>query len=248
MPPVPVDMFLEKVHALVRDNEDYVPPTGKGALYVRPLIWGTGPVLGVAPAPSYTFIVYVSPVGPYFKGGINPLNLRITKNFHRAAPKGIGNAKAIGNYSASLYPQKLAKESGFNEVIYVNAANENYVEEVGSANLFALKDGVLKTPKLAGSILPGITRKSVLQLAADKLGLTVDETDVSVEDVVTADEAFCSGTAVVVCPIGKVSTDDNSYVINDNKMGDVTTELRRLLTGIQNEKIEDPYGWIQPLR
>ncbi len=247
IPPVPVDKFVAAVKKIVLDNEDFVPPTGRGALYVRPLLLGTGPILGVAPTSSYTFLIFVSPVGPYFKGGIKPLNLRVTKNFHRAAPKGIGNVKAIGNYSASLYPQRLAKKAGFNEVIYLNAGNEELVEEVGSANVFALTGNVLKTARLAGSILPGITRNSVIHIAREKLGLEVQETDLTLKEVLAADEVFCTGTAVVVCPIGRISTDDSDHVINNDKMGKVTQELRTILTGIQNEELEDTFGWVNPL-
>ncbi len=247
MPPVPQQLFIDTIHEVVKANEDYVPPIGRGALYIRPLLCGSGPVLGVSPAPSYSFIVFVSPVGPYFKGGVKPLNLLVTKDYHRAAPKGIGNAKAIGNYSASLYPQRLAKARGYDEVIYLNAANEKFVEEVGSANLFSLKGKVLKTPRLAGSILPGITRMSVLRLAKDKLGLKVEETDLELEEMLTADEVFCTGTAVVVCPIGRIAFDAEEHVINQNKMGEVTRELRNLLTGIQTERTPDEFGWITSL-
>ncbi len=247
MPPVPEKMFIDTIHDIVIANEDYIPPTGHGALYVRPILCGSGPILGVAPAPSYSFIVFVSPVGPYFKGGVNPLNLMVTNDYHRAAPKGIGNAKAIGNYSASLYPRGIAKENGFDEVIYLSAANGKYVEEVGSANLFSLKGNVLKTPRLAGSILPGITRKSVLHLAKEKLGLIVQETDLPLEEMLTADEVFCTGTAVVVCPIGRISNGGVEHVINNNKMGEVTLKLRTLLTDIQTERIPDEYGWITSL-
>ena len=125
IPPVPQGIFMQAVTSTVGDNLDFVPPLGKGSLYIRPCVWGTGPVLGVQPAPSYTFVVYVSPVGPYFKGGMRLLHLEVTKQFHRAAPRGTGNAKAIGNYAASLYPLKLAKAKGFDEILYLNAADEN---------------------------------------------------------------------------------------------------------------------------
>lgn len=247
IPPIPEEMFLNAVEITVRDNADYIPPVGKGSLYVRPIIWGTGPVLGVKPAPSYTFIVYVSPVGPYFKGGMRALHLKVTRNFHRAAPKGTGNVKAIGNYAASLYPLKLVKEQEFDEVIYLNAANENLVEEVGSANIFTLKDNVLKTPKLGGSILPGITRDSVIQLAREILSFEVLETDVTVNDVLTADEVFCTGTAAVITPIGKITTDDDFQVIGDGEIGSLTRKLYDILTGIQRERIEDTFGWVHPV-
>ena len=247
VPPVPVEMFMEAVAEVVKDNADYVPPIGKGSLYIRPVAWGTGPVLGVKPAPSYTFLIFVSPVGPYFKDGVKPLNLRVTHNFHRAAPKGIGNAKAIGNYSASLYPRELAIEGGFDEVVYLNAANENLVEEVGSANLFALKGNVLKTPRLAGSILPGVTRDSVIKIAQDLLGIDVQETDLTLNEMLNADEVFCTGTAVVVNPIGKIYTDKSEYIIGDGKLGSVTAELREIILNIQSEKDSDKFGWITAL-
>ncbi len=247
IPPVPEKMFMDAVLTVVRDNMEFVPQRGKGSLYIRPCIWGTGPVLGIKPAPSYTFIIYVSPVGPYFQGGLKCLSLKLTNLYHRAAPKGLGNVKAIGNYSAALYPHKLAKEHGFDEVIYVNAANENFIEEVGSANLFVLKDSCLKTPRLGGSILPGVTRDSVIQIADEILGLEVQETDVTINDVLNADELFCSGTAAVITPIGKVSTDDESREIGGNRIGSTTRGIYDILTGIQNESREDPFGWVQPV-
>ena len=240
-------MFMKAVEQVVKDNADYVPPTGKGSLYIRPVAWGTGPILGVKPAPSYTFLIFVSPVGPYFKGGVKPLNLRVTNNFHRAAPKGIGNAKAIGNYSASLYPRQLAMEGGFDEVIYLNAGDENLIEEVGSANLFALKGNVLKTPRLAGSILPGVIRDSVMKIAKDVLGLDVQETDLTLDEMLNADEAFCTGTAVVVTPIGKICTENSEYVIGDGNMGSVTADLRKKILNIQSEIDNDEFGWITAL-
>ena len=140
-------------------------------MYVRPIVWGTSPAIGVKPVEEYTFMVFVSPVGPYFKGGVRPLRLKINKDYHRAAPKGIGNAKAIGNYSASLYPLTQAKKEGFDEVLYLDAKEDTFLEEVGSANLFLIKDKILKTPKLRGSILAGVTRDSVLKIAKHKLDL-----------------------------------------------------------------------------
>ena len=247
IPPVPKDQFMAACEQIVRDNIDYVPPRGKGSLYIRPVIWGTGPVLGVAPAPSYTFFIYVSPVGPYFKSGVKCLNLRITNQFHRAAPKGTGGHKVIGNYAASLFPRKMAKKEGFDEAIYLNAADEKYIEEVGSANLFAIKDNVLMTPSLDGSILPGITRDSVLVIAREILHMEVRERSISIKDFLKADEVFCSGTAVVVTPVGKITTNNASTTINKNKMGPITQKIREILLGIQREEIEDPFGWIYPI-
>jgi branched-chain amino acid aminotransferase len=247
IPIIPEEMFFDAVISVVRDNIDYVPPLGKGSLYIRPVVWGTGPVLGVKPAPSYTFVVFVSPVGPYFKGGMRSLHLKVTRFYHRVAPKGTGSTKAIGNYAASLYPHKLAKERGFDEVIYVNAANENFVEEVGSANLFVLKDGVLKTPRLTGSILPGVTRDSVIQIAREMLNLEVQEKDVTVDEVLEADEVFCTGTAAVITPIGQITTDDDFKEISGDEIGSVTQELYDILTGIQRETRDEPFGWVYPV-
>ena len=241
------DFFIDALEQTIQDNIDYIPPYGKGSLYIRPIVWGTGPVLGVKPADEYTFIIFVSPVGPYFKGDIKPLHLKVTHNFHRAAPKGIGNAKAIGNYSASLYPSFLAKKTGFDEVLYLNAGNEKLIEEVGSANLFILKDNVLKTPRLAGSILPGVTRDSVLTLAKEKMDIEVQETDVLLDEVYSADEVFCTGTAVVVTPVGKITSENGEHRINDGKMGKITHELRSLLVGIQREECEDTLNWLHPV-
>lgn len=247
IPKVPKKMFMDAVEKIVRDNIDYVPPQGKGSLYLRPVIWGTGPILGVSPSPSYTFLVYVSPVGPYFKSGVKCLNLRITNQFHRAAPKGTGGHKVIGNYAASLFPQKMVKKAGFDDAIYLNAANEKFIEEVGSANLFAIKDNVLMTPSIDGSILPGITRDSVLVIARELLLMEVRERSISIKDFLKADEVFCSGTAVVVTPVGKITTNHTSTTINHNKIGPITKKIRKILLGIQREEIEDPFGWIYPI-
>ncbi|MBC8215124.1 MAG: branched-chain amino acid aminotransferase [Candidatus Marinimicrobia bacterium] len=247
IPPVPTEMFLDAVKSVVKDNADYIPPFGKGSLYIRPVIWGSGPILGVAPAPSYMFLVYVSPVGPYFKSGVKSLHLKITNQYHRAAPKGTGGHKIVGNYAVSLYPQQLAKKSGFDEAIYLNAADERFIEEVGSANIFILKDDVLTTPSLDGSILPGVTRASVLKIAREKLNLQIRQRNVSVHELLNADEVFCTGTAVVVTPVGMITTNLHSQTINNNEMGPITTQLREMLLGIQQETHEDPFGWICPL-
>lgn len=244
MPEIEMDYFLNAVKEIVQDNIDYVPPFGRGSLYIRPVAWGTAPTLGVKPAEEYTFVIYVCPVGPYFKGDIKPLHLNVTYDYHRAAPKGIGNVKAIGNYSASLYPLSLAKKDGYDEVIYLNAENEKLVEEVGSANIFAVKGNVLKTPQLTGSILPGVTRQSVITLAKEKLGLIVQETDLTLDELLVADEVFCTGTAVVVTSVGRITMDNTTFTINENAMGPITNKLRTTILGIQREEYEDSFGWL----
>ena len=244
IPIVPSDLFMDGLLKVVKDNSDFIPPSDKGSLYIRPIIWGTGAVLGVGPAPSYTFLIYVSPVGPYFKSGIRCLNMRVTKNFHRAAPRGVGNFKTIGNYAVSLYPQKLAKSSGFDEVIYLNAGDNESIEEVGSANLFIVKDKTVSTPPLGGTILPGVTRDSVIHISREILGLDVEERPISLSEMMEADEVFCTGTAVSVTPIGKITSDDSVGIINGNKIGNITLALNTELTSIQKELKDDPFGWL----
>ena len=246
IPPVPKAIFMDAIEKTVRDNIEYVPPLNKGSLYIRPIVWGTGPVLGVNEAPSYTFIVYVSPVGPYFRGEIPCLDIKVTSSFHRTAQKGTGASKAIGNYAATLYPLKLAKEQGFNEVLYLNGQNEELVDELGSANVFALIGDKLVTPKLSGSILPGVTRNSTIQIARDVLGLRVEEKDIFLKDFVLADEAFCTGTAVVISPISRITTDDDSFEIS-KEMGPITAKLRQTLLDIQLERREDRFGWLHSI-
>ena len=248
IPEMNQEFFLQAVEETIKDNIDYVPPYGKGSLYIRPIVWGTSPALGVKPVEEYTFMVFVSPVGPYFKGGIQPLNLKVSNEYHRAAPKGIGDAKAIGNYSASLYPITEAKNKGFDEVIYLDAKNEKFVEEVGSANLFALKGNTLKTPSLTGSILPGVTRDSIIALAKEKLGLEMLETNVTLSELYDADEVFCTGTAVIVTPVGSITGLDGKHKIADGKMGQLTSKLRQLLTGIQRGDVSDEFGWLYPIK
>ncbi len=243
IPVVPSELFMKGLIKIVRDNEEYIPPHEKGSLYIRPIIWGTGEVLGVAPAPSYTFLIYVTPVGPYFKSGIRCLNLRVTKKYHRAAPLGVGNFKTIGNYAASLYPQKLAKSAGFDEVIYLNAGDDS-IEEVGSANIFMYKDGVISTPPLSGSILPGVTRDSVIHIARNNLNIEVEERPIFLHDLMNADEIFCTGTAVSVTPIGQITADDSVGIINNNEIGKITQSLNTELTSIQKEIKDDPFGWL----
>jgi len=247
IPEMEEDYFLQAVTETVKDNIDYIPPYGKGSMYVRPITFGMTPSISVGPALDYIFIVFCSPVGSYFKSGIKPLHLLMSSEYHRAAPRGIGNAKAIGNYSASLLPGSMAKSQGYNEVIYLKAANEDYVEEMGAANLFALSGKTLKTPKLGGSILPGVTRDSVIRIASEMLGLQVEEGDLHVDELLTADEVFCTGTAVVVTPIGKVTKDGKEHTIGNGGFGTVTKTLRKTLLSIQYEEIDDPFNWVSPI-
>ena len=248
IPKMDPDFFVEAVTKTVKDNIDYVPPYGKGSLYVRPIVWGTAPAIGVRAVSDYTFIVFVSPVGSYFKDGIKPLNLKVETDYHRAAARGIGNAKAIGNYSASLYPLTKAKKEGYDEVIYLDSVDGQRIEELGSANLFICKDGVIKTPKLSGSILDGVTRNSVCRIAKDVLDINVEETDIHIDELLEADEVFCTGTAVVVAPVGKVTYQNKVYHFSGGGIGPITNKCKETLTSIQREEITDPFGWVLKIK
>ena len=243
MPPVPESIFIDAVE---QANIQWLPPTGKGAMYVRPLLMGSGPILGVAPAPSYTFLVYVTPVGPYFKGGVSAIDLLISEEYHRAAPGGSGGVKAIGNYAPGMMPSKKAKAAGYAEVIYLDAETHSFIEEVGAANFFCVKENILYTPELTGTILPGITRQSIIQLARHN-GFEVIETKVSAEFAMDADEAFCCGTAAVISPIGSITKGDQKATYGDGTPGPVTETLYNHLVGIQNETEEDIFGWLHEI-
>ena len=243
MPPVPESIFVDAVEQCVQHNLRWLPPTGRGAMYVRPLLMGSGSVLGVAPAPSYRFLVYVTPVGPYFKGGVTAIDLVISEEHHRAAPGGSGGVKAIGNYAPGMMPSKKAKAEGYAEVIYLDAETHTCVEEVGAANFFCVKDGILYTPELTGTILPGITRDSLIKLARH-YGIEVHETKVTAEFAMQADEAFCCGTAAVISPIGSITKGETRANYGDGSPGKMTTMLYDKLVGIQNETEEDIFGWL----
>ncbi|MFH0921704.1 MAG: branched-chain amino acid aminotransferase [Fibrobacterota bacterium] len=243
MPEYPPEKFVEVVKKIVKLNKAFIPPYGKGSLYLRPCLWGVGGILGVSPAPEYMFMVFASPVGPYFKTGFKPVKLEITRDFHRAAGKGTGGVKFIGNYAGGMLPAKMTKAKGFNECIYLDSKEERFIEEVGAANFFCVKGNTVLTPKL-GSILPGITRASVIRIAREVMKMEVRETPVSVEDALSADECFCSGTAAVVSSIGSITVDGKETVFNGFNVGRVTQELYDHLTRIQRCEEEDRFGWV----
>ena len=244
MPEIPKSLFLNAVKKVVRDNIDYIPNTEQGALYVRPIIFGSGEGIGVAPSTEYRFIVYVSPVGPYFKGRLTPIKLIVTNDYHRAPLKGTGGVKAIGNYVPGMLPSGLAKKKGYAEVIYLDSAEERYIEEVGAANFFAVINGKVVTPELTGSILPGITRDSVLHLAKNKMGLEIEERRISVDEALDADEVFCAGTAAIIAPIGSINYQGKEHTFSDGKIGEITNELYNDLTGIQFGTTNDDFEWM----
>ena len=243
MSPFSEEKFLEVVRELVVRNEEYIPPHGKGALYIRPLMFGSSPLLGVKASKQNTMLIFVSPVGPYFKSGFKAVELVITQQYHRAPGKGTGNVKNIGNYSGGMLPAKEVKAKGYSEVIYLDAKHDKYVEEVGAANFFCVKDNVLYTPEL-GSILPGITRKSIMQLAEEEFGMKVVEKKVSYEEVLNADEAFASGTAAVISSIGSITFKGKKTIYNNMEVGPITQKLYNLLRGIQFLEVKDTRGWV----
>lgn len=247
MPNYNEDIFIEAVKKVVKINKEYIPPYDSGgALYIRPLMIGSGPILGVAPAEEYKFIIYTVPVGPYFPEGFKAIDLEISKEYTRAAPGGTGFAKTCCNYAGTMKPAKETKSKGFAQIIYLDASNMEYIDEVGTANFFAIIDDILVTPKLKGTILPGITRKSVLEIAENKLGVKTEERDISYKELFreSCSEAFCTGTAAVITPIGSVKIDDEKRIFNNSEPGEITEKLYNLLTGIQRLEIEDEFGWI----
>eukprot|EP00208_Stichococcus_sp_RCC1054_P006688 CAMPEP_0206139414 /NCGR_PEP_ID=MMETSP1473-20131121/5915_1 /ASSEMBLY_ACC=CAM_ASM_001109 /TAXON_ID=1461547 /ORGANISM="Stichococcus sp, Strain RCC1054" /LENGTH=434 /DNA_ID=CAMNT_0053533199 /DNA_START=157 /DNA_END=1461 /DNA_ORIENTATION=+ len=248
MPAPPQEMFIRAVQEVVRSNQELVPPAGKGALYLRPLLLGTGPLLGLGPAPSYTFVVYGAAVGAYFKGGqLDPINLLVEESFHRAAPGGNGAVKAAGNYSPVLRLQAAAKAAGFSDVVYLDAVHDRYLEEVSSCNIFTVSGKTIRTPALKGTILPGVTRSAIIELARSK-GYTVEEGDVDITDALQADEVFTCGTAVVVCSVGSITyKGQRRQYGTENEPGKVTLELYEALTAIQQMQIPDPFGWVHPV-
>lgn len=246
MPQIPTDMFVDAVKQVVRANEEYVPPYGTGGtLYIRPLLLGVGDIIGVKPADEYIFTVFAMPVGNYFKGGLIPTNFIVSDKYDRAAPYGTGAAKVGGNYAASLLPGQMAHERKFSDVIYLDPATHTKIEEVGSANFFGItKDNEFVTP-YSPSILPSITKYSLLYLAEHRLGLKAIEGDVPIDDLDRFAEAGACGTAAVISPIGGIQHGDDFHVFySETEVGPVTRKLYDELTGIQFGDVEAPEGWI----
>jgi branched-chain amino acid aminotransferase len=247
MPDLPEDVFLEAVEALVRIDADWIPD-GPGSLYLRPFMFATEAFLGVRPAAEYVFCVIASPVGAYFKGGAKPVKVWVSDDYTRAAPGGTGAAKCGGNYAASLLVQAEAARNGCDQVVFLDAAEHRWVEELGGMNVFFVFDGVMVTPPLGGTILPGITRDSIIELARDA-GLRVEERPYAFEDwrADAADgrlrEAFACGTAAVIAAIGEVRSSDGAFTIGDGDDGPVTRRLRDELVGIQRGAHNDSRSW-----
>ena len=247
MPVYPEDKFVEAVEKTVKANLDWVPPYGSGAtLYLRPYMFGSNDVIGVKPAEEYQFRIFTTPVGPYFKGGAKPITLRVP-DFDRAAPRGTGHVKAGLNYAMSLHPIVDAHKQGYNENMYLDSATRTKVEETGGANIiFVTKDNKVVTPK-SNSILPSITRRSLMYVAEHYLGLKAEEREIYVEELKDFNECALCGTAAVLSPVGEIVNHGEHICLpsGKEKMGPITQKLYDTLTGIQMGRIEAPEGWIK---
>ena len=249
MPVFPEDKWVEAAMKVVEANKEFVPPYGSGAtLYLRPYMFATGPVIGVKPADEFEFRIFCTPVGPYFKGGAKPITIRVC-DFDRAAPHGTGHIKAGLNYAMSLHAIVDAHQQGFDENMYLDAATRTYVEETGGANfLFVTKDNKVVTPK-SNSILPSITRRSLMYVAKEYLGLEAEERPVAFEEVKNFAECGLCGTAAVISPVGKIVDHGNEICFPSGmeEMGPITKKLYDTLTGIQMGRIKAPEGWVREI-
>ncbi|MEU4242052.1 branched-chain amino acid aminotransferase [Actinoplanes sp. NPDC026619] len=250
MPQLPEPAFLQSLREMIRIDQEWIPQSDEGSLYLRPFAYASEVFLGVRPALEYLYLVIASPVGAYFSGGVKPVSVWVSPDFTRAAPGGTGAAKCGGNYAAGLSAQAEAIENGCDQVVYLDAVQRKYVDELGGMNVvFVLDDGSLVTPPLTGTILPGITRDSVLKLA-QRAGRRVEERPVSIDEWREGAasgrirEAFACGTAAVITPIGTIKSPDFEFTVADGGSGPVTMALRKELVDIQRGRAEDPFGWV----
>ncbi|MDK8243591.1 branched-chain amino acid aminotransferase [Corynebacterium sp. UMB10321] len=253
MPELPEDLFIESLQQLVTIDKDWVPEAGgEAALYLRPFMIGAEKTLGVKPSSTYTYYLIASPAGAYFSGGVKPVSVWISEEYVRAAPGGTGDAKFAGNYAGSLLAQAEAEEKGCDQVVWLDAIERKYIEEMGGMNLMFVegsgKDAKLITPALSGSLLAGITRKSLLQVAED-FGYSTEERKITVEqwhkgaENGTISETLACGTAAVITPVGRVLSRHGEFTVNNNEAGTITMQLREHLRGIQDGSVEDVHGW-----
>lgn len=248
IPQVDPELVFKAIKTLILIDKDWIPKKKGSALYIRPLIFATQPNLGLKVSSEYLFIIILSPVGAYYKEGFNPVKIYVTTEYIRSCPGGTGEVKTGGNYAASLKAQELAQEKGYTQVLWLDAKEKKYIEEVGSMNIFFYFDNELATPVLTGSILPGITRDSVLKLAP-QLGIPTKERRISIDEVIesienkTLKECFGTGTAAVISPVGEICYKDKPYIINEGKTGELTRKLFEYITGIQYGEKEDSFNW-----
>lgn len=242
----PEDLFIEACFRVIRANRHFVPPHGSGAsLYLRPLVIGSGPRVGVRPADEFMFVVFASPVGPYFKSGFKPINLVVEEEVDRAAPLGVGDVKVGGNYAAGMRGSYGAKKRGFAEVLYLDARDKRFIDESGPANFFAITADEQYITPLSPSILPSITNRSLVTLAGD-MGLRPERRPIDIEEIFGFREAGCCGTAAVITPVKSITWRDRiATYCPDDVPGALTTALYKKLTGIQTGDLPDPYGWVR---
>ncbi|MGH3714779.1 MAG: branched-chain amino acid aminotransferase [Micromonosporaceae bacterium] len=250
MPKLPEELFLGSLRKLLEVDRAWVPSQDEASLYLRPFMFASEVFLGVRPAHEYLYMVIASPAGAYFSGGVKPVSLWVSENFTRAAPGGTGEAKCGGNYAASLAAQAEAMDAGCDQVVFLDAVERRWIDELGGMNVFCVyDDGTLVTPQLNGSILAGITRDSVITLARD-MGLTVVERPYALEEMRTdaasgrLREAFACGTAAVITPIGVMRSASGDFTVADGGTGEITARMRSTLLDIQHGRAEDPYGWV----
>lgn len=248
IPTINEEDFLQAIKELVKVDEEWIPKKKGSSLYIRPFVIATEPSLNVKPSSQYKFIIILSPVGAYYKEGLNPVKIWIEDEYVRAVRGGIGEAKTGGNYAASMLSQEKAHEAGYSQVLWLDGVEHKYIEEVGAMNIFFKIDGKIVTPMLNGSILPGVTRASVVELCKS-WGYDVEERKVSADELYeaaqngTLEEVFGSGTAAVISPVGTLKFGDKVFEINNGQIGKVSQEIYDTITGIQTGKVEDTFGW-----
>ena len=250
IPQIDVDDGVQAIKELVKVDADWIPSEPGTSLYIRPFIFATDPFLGVRPSNTYKLVIILSPVGAYYKEGINPVKIYVESNYVRAVRGGLGSAKTVANYAASLKAQVEAKHLGYTQVLWLDGVEKKYIEEVGTMNVFFMIDGEVITPSLEGTILPGITRMSTIELLK-KSGYSVTERRITIQELYDAhaagklDEAFGTGTAAVISPIGEFNWNGNAIIVNNGKIGEVASKVYDTITGIQSGNLEDTYGWTQ---
>lgn len=249
VPELDEELALDALQQLITIDQDWIPSAPGTSLYIRPFVIATEPALGVAPSKQYQFIIIMSPVGAYYPEGVNPVRIYVESHYVRAVVGGVGEAKTAGNYAASLKAQEVAHEKGYTQVLWLDGVHRKYIEEVGSMNVFFKINGKVHTPALNGSILDGITRSSIIQLLKH-WNIPVEERTISIDELYEAaktgelEEAFGTGTAAVISPVGELNWHDEKIPINNNKTGELSQKLYDTLTGIQKGAIPDPFGWM----
>lgn len=251
IPKIDENLFIDALKELIRVDNKFVPTKRGHSLYIRPVVFGDGSFLGVHASDSYKMIIMTSPVGSYYKEGLKPIRIKVTKDLVRAVKGGLGTAKTAGNYAASLYGSELAKKEGFSQVLWLDGLEHSYVDEVGAMNImFVIGDEIITPPIEQGSILPGITRESVLALAEEEFGLKASERKISIQEILSAHksgelkEVFGTGTAAVISPVGELNYENEPFYINDQRIGEISKKFYDYLTALQFGELPDKRNWI----